>query len=273
MGYNSDMAKCFAYIEEHIDELITAVDLAALLGYSYFHFCHVFRNVAGISVGMYLRARRLAMAAADLIDGESVTNAALRRGFDTPSGFTRAFVRTYGVSPLEYKMKGGIMNMENMGFEVKTFGPCVAVGYSLAPPTGDINVRDNGAYWLGKDFSSVSKEDYAKLDSINHGEIGAWTHPDDKTGDLYYFFGPITKDKSFIPGGMTALDIPKAEYAVFKVDKAENPQDLAENVRKAWRYIFNDWFDASEYTFNESAMDFEYYYGDDTFIYVPVIKK
>ena len=270
VGYNSDMSKCFEYINAHIAESISAADLAVMLGYSYYHFCHVFRNVAGISVGMYLRERRLALAADDLLKGESVTNTAQKSGYDTPSGFTRAFVRTYGVSPFEYKTKGGIMNME---FEVKSLGPYTAIGYTLAPPVGEVNVLDNGAYWLGKDFTSVSEKDYAKLDSINHGEIGAWTHPDDKTGDLYYFFGPITKDKSFIPRGMTALDIPKAEYAVFTVTKAENPQDLAENIRKAWRYIFSDWFDGSEYAFNKSAMDFEYYHGEDTFIYIPVIRK
>ena len=270
MGYGSDMERCFEYIDEHIDGDITAMELASLIGYSFYHFCHVFKSIAGMSVGAYLRNRRLELAAADLLRGETVTEAALRRGYDTPSGFTRAFTRTYGVSPQNYKKKGGKTKMK---VEIKAFGPCTAVGYSLAPPAGEVNVLDNGAYWNGKDFSSVSEEDYAKLCVPNHGEIGAWIQPDGKTGEFNYFFGPITADKSFIPDGMIALDVPKCEYAVFTVSGADSAQGLADNVKAAWRYVFKDWFDSSEYKLAEGAMSFEYYLGKETFIYVPVAKK
>ena len=270
MGYASDMERCLDYIEKHIDEDISATELAKMLGYSFYHFCHVFKSIVGMSAGAYLRKRRLELAAGDLLNGETVTNAAIRRGYDTPSGFTRAFTRTYGISPLDYKKKGGTKRMK---VEFKEFGPCIAVGYSLAPPEGEVDVRDNGAYWKGKDFSLVSEEDYAKLCNPNRGEIGAWMHPDGKTGDLHYFFGPVTTDKSFIPNGMIPLDIPKGEYAVFSVTKAESAQELAENVKKAWEYIFKDWFDNSEYKFNAGAIDFEYYMGEETYIYIPVVKK
>ena len=270
MGYGSDMERCFEYIEEHIGGDIAATELAALLGYSFYHFCHVFKSIAGMSVGAYLRRRRLELAAADLLRGETVTEAALRRGYDTPSGFTRAFTRTYGISPTNYKKKGGTRKME---VKIMEFGPCTAVGYSLAPPAGEIDVLDNGAYWNGKDFSSVSEEDYAKLCGLNQGEIGAWIQPDGKTGEFNYFFGPITEGKSFIPGGMIALDVPKCEYAVFTVAEADSAQGLADNVKAAWKYVFKDWFDGSEYKLAGTGMSFEFYLGKETYIYVPVAKK
>ena len=161
-----------------------------------------------------------------------------------------------------------------MKSEIKKMAAFTAVGYTLAPPPeSEPDIRDNGAYWLGKDFKAVSAEDYAKLAVPGHGEIGAWMHPSDKTGEFFYFFGPITKDKSFVPKGMTALDIPAAEYAVFTVPKAADAKGLHENVKKAWKFIFNDWFDDSGYKFVHAAIAFEYYLGDDTFIYVPVTKK
>lgn len=271
MGYRKDMARCREYIDKHCSSDLTAAELAETFGYSFFHFCHVFKSCNGMAVGEYLRDVRLSRAAAEIINGGSVTDAALGAGFETPSGFNRAFRRRFGMSPTQYKkMKGGIMTMTP---EIKKMAAFTAVGYTLAPPDGDLNIIDNGAYWMGKDFTSVSSEDYAKLCVPDHGEIGTWLHPSDKTGEFFYFFGPMTQDKSFVPKGMTALDVPAAEYAVFPVPKAEDAKGLHENVKKTWKFIYNDWFDDSGYKFNHTAMQFEYYLGKDTFIYVPVVKK
>ena len=268
IGYANDMERCLAHIDTHLSENITASELAAMLGYSFYHFCHVFKNIVGMSVGAYLRKKRLELAAGNLLDGESVTDAAMNCGYETPSGFTRAFVRRYGISPTEYKRKGGINEME---FEIKTFGAYTAVGYSLAPAEGDLDIIDNGAYWKDKDFSSVSPEDYARLCLPNNGEIGAWIQPDDESGEFRYFFGPITKDTSFIPDGMLPLSIPENEYAVFKVASAKSAQELADNVKTTWNYIFKDWFNGSAYRYKENAIAFEYYFGEDTFVYVPIV--
>jgi AraC family transcriptional regulator len=271
MGYREDMARCRDYIAAHAGEEITAAGLASLFGYSFYHFCHVFKSCNEMSVGAYLRDIRLSRAADEITGGRRITDAALDWGFDTPSGFTRAFRRRCGMSPTEFKKrKGGKSTMKP---EIKKMDAFTAVGYSLAPPAGELDVLDHGAYWLGKDFSAVSKEDYAKLCAPDCAEIGAWLHPSDKTGEFCYFFGPVTKDKSFVPAGMVALDVPAAEYAVFPVPAAASAAALNENVKKTWKFIFNDWFDGSGYQFDHSAMDFEYYRGAETFIYVPVVKK
>jgi AraC family transcriptional regulator len=272
MGYRADMERCREYIKEHCTAELTAAELANIFGYSFFHFCHVFKSCNGMAIGEYLRDTRLSRAAVEIVNGKSVTDTALGSGFVTLSGFNRAFRRRFGISPTKYKkLKGGTMTMKS---EIKKMAAFTAVGYTLAPPPeSKLDIRDNGAYWLGKDFKAVSAEDYAKLAVPGHGEIGAWMHPSDKTGEFFYFFGPITKDKSFVPKSMTALDIPAAEYAVFTVPKAADAKGLHENVKKAWKFIFNDWFDDSGYKFVHAAIAFEYYLGDDTFIYVPVTKK
>jgi len=271
VGYREDMIRCRDYISSHDSAELTAQELAERFGYSFFHFCHVFRSCNGMAVGEYLRDVRLSRAASEIVEGSSITRAALDAGFDTPSGFTRAFRRKFGLSPSEYKKKkGGTLHMTP---EIKKMAAFTAVGYTFAPPAGEVKVLDYGAYWLGQQFGSVSAEDYARLCIPNHGEIGAWMHPQDKDSELYYFFGPMVLDKSFVPEGMSAVDVPAAEYAVFSVPAAANVQELSENIRKTWKFIFNDWFDSSEYRFDHSAMDFEYYLDENTYIYVPVVKK
>ena len=255
------------YIDEHIAEDMTALELSKKAGYSFYHFCHLFKSCTGYSIGSYLRCRRLEFAASDLLNGGSITEIAGKYGFDTSAGFTKAFKKLYNVSPSEYKnLKGGFI----MTPTIKKMAAFTAIGYSLAPPDDNIDILDSGAYWLGKDFSSVSEEDYAKLCVPNHGEIGAWMHPDEVSGDFYYFFGPMVADKSFIPEGLTALDIPEAEYAVFAVPEAGNPKDLNANIRNMMKYIFTKWLDSSDYFLAEDKIIFEYYLEKDTFIYVPV---
>lgn len=269
MSYHNDMERYRTYIEAHLDERITARDLADLLGYSLYHFCRFFRSMEGISAGAYVRKRRLERASRELMTTDCVTDVALRSGFDTPSGFTRAFRRQYGFTPTEYKKAGGI----SMTPELKKLDPFAAIGYSLAPPEGEVDVLECGAYWLGKDFSSVSKEEYQKLTYPGYAEIGAWMHPDQNSSDLRYFLGPEVKSTDYVPEGMVMLEFPAAEYAVFTVPPAQGLEALQENIRKTWKYIFSQWFDTSEWKYDESKMDFERYCGEKTCIYVPVIRK
>ena len=267
MGYREDMARCRDYIAEHLQEELTPAELAEQFGYSFYHFCHVFRSVNGMAVAEYLRDRRLCAAARQLMLGSSVTETAMDSGFDTVSGFTRAFTRKFGIAPSVYKkLKGAKFVMKP---EIKNFPAFTAVGYVLNPES-EIDVRENGAYWLGKDFSGVSKEDYAKLSAAGRGEVGLWMHPEEMSDELYYFFGPVVESKSFAPAGMETLDIPEAEYAVFRVAKGADASALHENVKKTWRFIFNDWFDNSGYVFDHTKFDFEYYLGEETYIYVSI---
>ena len=271
MQSNMSIEWVFGLIDVNISQNLTAAELADAAGYSFYHFCHLFKIHSGLPVGMYLRKRRLELAAGELLCGSTVTNAALKYGFETHSGFTKAFIKHYGIAPSEYKnMKGGSIKMTP---EIKKMDAVSAVGYWLEPPVGDFEVLNSSAYWHGKDFSSVTKEDYARLNTPNLGEIGAWVHPDKESGTFSYFFGPKVNDTNFVPDGMRPIEVPPAEYAVFTVPKADSAQTLNENVDKTMKNIFTDWLDKSEYALEGSKFLFEYYFGEDTFIYVPVVKK
>lgn len=271
MRHTETMEDVLRYIDEHISQGLTAEELARVSGYSFYHFCHLFAIDMGLSVGTYLRRRRLELAAGEILQGGSITEISTKSGFETPSGFSKAFRRHYGMAPTEYKSKKGEIDV--MTPEIKYVEGFSAVGYCLAPPEGEFDVLDASAYWLGKDFSSVSRADYAKLTYPGYAEIGAWMHPDQVAGEFYYFFGPQVKEKSFILDGMVLLDIPSAEYAVFLVPRGASVEEVGANVRKTWKYIFSEWFDQSEYQFDSAKIDFEYYLGKDAFIYVPVVKK
>ena len=77
-------------------------ELAEHAGYSLWHFLHLFREAAGMPLCRWRMKRRLAHAIWHVKMGMQLTDAALRWGFGTHSGFYRAFVREYGCTPAAY---------------------------------------------------------------------------------------------------------------------------------------------------------------------------
>lgn len=293
MNYKTDMEKCLSYIEAHICEEISPRRLAELVGYSFYHFCHVFRTCHDMPVGEYVRKRRLQKAAEGLDQGEQITDLALALGFATPSGFAKAFRREFGMSAREYRKGRGRNNIFKlklkgemaMKMTVMSKSAFKAVGYSIPPRDGDkADMIKSGAYWLGSDFSSVSYEDYDKLAKGRADEIGMWFHPEEKDGALSYFFGPVVENFDFVPQGMATVEIPAAEYAVFTTDPVDWVKDklaFAGEIRRTWKYIFEEWFAESGYNFDQEKYAFEFYTKREGLdsnqamadIYIPVKKQ
>lgn len=272
MSYRDDMRRCREFIDNHPDDDISAQKLATQFGYSFWHFCHIFRSVNGLAVGTYLRYRRLARAAVELAGGASVTEAAITAGFDTPSGFTRAFTRRFGITPSAYqKQKGGLI-MTDIKVTVTEIPAFCAAGYTLYPEEA-LDTRANGAYWLGKDFSAVSTEDYAKLTYPGYAEIGLWLHPADAADGLYYFLGPTIKEDTTVPESMQKHCFAAAKCAVFTLPQTEDLPALQQTVRAGWQYIFTKWFEQSDYKLDTTKPSFECYHGDNAYICVPVTEK
>ena len=99
MDYTVSVEKTKEYIKEHLTEELTAEKIAHQAGYSVFHFCRVFKKETGKSLMNYVREVRLELAAKDIEKGESAFDVAIKYGFDTQSGFSRAYKRKFGERP------------------------------------------------------------------------------------------------------------------------------------------------------------------------------
>jgi AraC-like DNA-binding protein len=88
------------HIEARLNEPVTLADLATAAHYSLYHSARMFKEVTGRTPFEYLRMRRLSAAALELSkDGRRVVDVAFDFVFDSHEGFTRAFVRQFGVPP------------------------------------------------------------------------------------------------------------------------------------------------------------------------------
>lgn len=92
------------YIQTHINDPITLLDLARACGFSPWHASRIFKELMGKTPFEYIRATRLSQAALKLRDEDiRVIDVAFDFVFDTHEGFTRAFSRQFGINPFEYK--------------------------------------------------------------------------------------------------------------------------------------------------------------------------
>ncbi|MBR2520730.1 MAG: AraC family transcriptional regulator [Oscillospiraceae bacterium] len=255
------------YIKEHPGEPVTADALARACGYSLQHYCMIFRAFTGLTPAEYVRRVRLREASSAMICGKSVTMAAMDAGFESDSGFSRAFRKEYGASPrerLKRLREGAVMLPAPL---IEYMPKRSALGYRI--PSGQDH---SAAHWEDVDFSSLPKYPPGLQ---NYGEVGMWLRPDSVTGELDYFFGCLT-DWPDTPPGFEKLFLPEGEYAVFNVTDtvfSDSPGDTAQKMRSAWDTVLTDGLEelpGKSLCLDDARSGYELYRRSQAFICVPI---
>jgi len=98
------IGKLQSYIEEHLQQRMTLLELSRVIHYSPWYVDKLFLKHVGKSPMQYIKERRLTLAALKLRDHDvMVIDVALTFLFDSQEGFTRAFSKHFGISPYRYK--------------------------------------------------------------------------------------------------------------------------------------------------------------------------
>ena len=282
--YQHALEVCDRYIQAHPGENITAEKLACEAGYNLSHFSFVFHAYTGLTISEYLRSFHLHTAAAALRDGKTVTRAAMETGFQTVSGFTRAFRKAFGITPGEYRrrVREGrrtllpVPEIREMTFPYPVIGYLLGSG-EVPPESSALQSKDgtltppDAAFWERTDFRAYPRY---PADMKDLAEFAAQLLPDPQTGEPHRFFGCVT-DYDRVPEGFTKLMIPDGLYAVFNVSDtvSTDPRHLTgTKIREAVNAVFTDWLPAREdLRFDEGRILFEYYEKNRAWLYVPVL--
>ena len=107
MDWVTGIQKAINYIENHLTDEIDMELVAREAVCSSFYFQRIFSILCGITLGDYIRNRRLTLAGNELCGSEAkVIDIALKYGYESPESFTRAFIRFHGITPSEAKKDG-----------------------------------------------------------------------------------------------------------------------------------------------------------------------
>jgi AraC family transcriptional regulator len=91
-------------IEGRLSEKISISELAGLAFFSKTHYQRLFHALVGEPVMEYIKKRRLRAACQELCETkESILDIALKYGYTSHEGFTRAFKAHFGVAPSKYR--------------------------------------------------------------------------------------------------------------------------------------------------------------------------
>lgn len=101
------LQRAIDYVEEHLLEDIHFDDVAKKVNMSPYEFHRAFSFMSGMTLNTYIRSRRLSLAGQELIDTDKkIIDIAIKYGFETQEGFTKAFTRFHGVAPKYAKTAG-----------------------------------------------------------------------------------------------------------------------------------------------------------------------
>ncbi len=285
MEWTKAIQEAVNYVENHITEDITMHDVASHVNISPFYFHKGFCLLCGYSVTEYIRNRRLSLAGEELITTSvTITELALKYGYDSPDSFTRAFSRFHGYSPLSVR-KNKTM--------IKAFAPLKLTislkgGYPM-----DYRITKKEAFTVLAASTESSYENAAQTVPAfwqEHyasgrgkyvcGMFGINIDPQMGNDKFEYLIADIYNPAMDIPKGFTVRTIPAFTWAVFPC-KGPLPQSLQGVNTK----IFSEWLPAlQDYEFAagyctemydvpdkypKGTSDENYY----TEIWVPVKKK
>ncbi|MBE6789225.1 MAG: helix-turn-helix transcriptional regulator [Ruminococcaceae bacterium] len=95
-----------SYISDNAFKKVTIDDICKELHISKYHLCRIFKENTGVTIGDFIKNRRLSVAKQLLADTDlKITEIAQRCCFSDNSFFTKTFSLEFGVTPTEYRAK------------------------------------------------------------------------------------------------------------------------------------------------------------------------
>jgi len=254
--------QAISYIEDNLCNDLKQEDVAKHVHVSMFHFHRMFKALTDITPNEYIKKRKLSKAAEDLsTSNTTVLEIALRYGYESQSGFEKAFYRFHQVTPGKVK-KNNVelkayhplkisLNIE--GGKTMDYKIINLEGFKMAAITREFNMdetskddnRDIPNFW-----TELSKNGgFEALMSVasERALFGLCAEADQNTSNFIYGVGVKSNDTK----ELTEIEIASGTYAVFKVDKLEDFGLVWESINK--EFLVNSKYD------RVMTPDLEYY--------------
>lgn len=255
MNYIANMQRAIDFINVNVNNELNLDEIARRAYMSKSYFSKIFRIITGYSVKEYVTAYRLYLAAQDLlITDKKIIDIAFEYGFNSQQTFTKAFVKSYGIPPGNFRRTktplmplkqlnlyfDGGMNMDSIFKNVRFVQKeeFYVMGIEVK-----IDYNNNGHKHIGELWDKWIKEKvYAKIPNpVNYPVTMGMTEDTTKADTAVYRICMETTNLNNIPLGLTGKVMPKTTYAVFRLtlDKLLSGE--------FWQYFYKKWLPESGY--------------------------
>ena len=236
-GRKEDIQNALNYIEAYLTCELEIRDIAAQAYVSVFHFQRIFAAQCGVSVGEYVRYRRLTLAGEELSNGDGkIIDVAAKYGYDSPDSFNRAFQRFHGISPSAARKKGAhlrsfapiklnlILEGGNMlEYRIVEKPQFTVVGLSRTF-NAETSYQEIPEFWR----EAMNGEDQKLL-----GMYGICMDLDENDKNFEYLIADNYIPWEKIPAGCVTKVIPASTWAVFPC-RGPNPETLQDVNTRMW---------------------------------------
>ena len=289
MNLATGIQKAIDYIEAHITDELDMAEVAKQAACSPYYFQKIFGILCGITVGEYIRSRRLTLAGSELMKTDAkVIDTALKYGYESPESFTRAFTRFHGVTPTEAKREGGKLRSfsrfkvqiilkggNSMNYNiVKKDAFTVLEKVEQHTVVGEQNKNTIPEFWgrAKSDGTITTLLEHASDNTFIYGTCYGNGLTDAETFD--YGIAVECAPDTVAPEGFRVNTIPARTWVV-----AECTGPMPEAIQQLWHELCAEFFPTSDYT-PTYEMDIEAYPDGDMLspdyksqIWIPVVSE
>ncbi len=223
------------FVEDHLDVGFELREVSAAAAASHCHSQRMFKAATGETLGTYVRSRRMANALDRLLKTDDrVIDIAIGAGFESHEAFTRAFKRQFGMTPNDYRRVGDRSLFLAKAAIDADYLRHLERGVSVEPvlehraATRLVGLRtefygvDSERNNLGERLPGLWDEFLDRVPEIA-GRVGpnlyGVVQPVGRHEErlVYHAAAEVGPAASFvdIPAGMSEVEVPAADYAVF----------------------------------------------------------
>ena len=267
-NYRQRVQNSIEFIEANLKEDLSLQVVSLQANASLYHFHRLFRAFVGESLKEYIRHRRLACAACDLLTTkESIIDIALDYRYSTPESFLRAFKSRYGVTPrkdghflaahqkvdllaqAKHPLKGGIQ-VEPRICERE---PWPLFGTLIHTRHGACKKEVAGLWARARRDTRIGEIARAAGADSMYGACfgvcdGCGTTLETDEEQFPYIIGWEARKGDRLPDGLVEMTIPGGTYAVFTVEGNEA------DIQNAIDRIYGTWLPASSRELSDSPV-------------------
>ncbi len=288
MDYITGIQNAINYIETHLTDEIEIEKVASEAAMSTFYFQRIFGILCGVTLGDYIRFRRLTLAGIELASRETkIIDIALKYGYETAESFTRAFTKFHGITPSNAKAnKDKLKHFSRLSVKITLSGGNIM----------DYKVVEKEAFAIIEKVSIQSIDDSTNAKTIPDfwtecHQNGTVKYLSDNAVDNTYIFGVCygngENSKEFeygigalwdidktVPEGYRKTEIPARTWVVFECTGA-----MPNAMQNLWHKITAEFFPTSSLV-PTYEMDIEAYTAGNmdspdykSEIWIPIEKK